>query len=120
MVKHVEQTTVLTFVVVKLRVRNVGDRAGKDVPQIYVSPVAGGWEAPKRLGGWRKVDLAPGASADVELRVDPRLLAVFSESGGWRIAPGSYEVLLGSSASNIDLETSVRLGERRLPATYHP
>ena len=29
----------------KFRVRNVGQRAGKDVPQIYVSPVAGGWEA---------------------------------------------------------------------------
>ena len=43
--------------VVKFRVRNVGQRAGKDVPQIYVSPVAGGWEAPKRLGAWRKVDL---------------------------------------------------------------
>jgi beta-glucosidase len=107
--------------VVKFRVRNVGQRAGKDVPQIYVSPVAGGWEAPKRLGAWRKVDLAPGASADVELRVDPRLLATFSEKGGgWRIAPGAYKVLLGSSASKIDLETSVRLGERRLPATYHP
>ena len=65
--------------------------------------------------------LAPGASTDVELRVDPRLLAVFSEAGGgWRIAPGAYKVLLGSSASKIDLETSVRLGERRLPATYHP
>jgi beta-glucosidase len=107
--------------VVKFRVRNVGQRAGKDVPQIYVSPVAGGWEAPKRLGGWRKVELPPGASADVELRVDPRLLAMFSEAGGgWRIAPGAYKVLLGSSASKIDLETSVRLGERRLPATYHP
>jgi hypothetical protein len=46
---------------------------------------------------------------------------MFSEAGGgWRIAPGAYKVLLGSSASKIDLETSVRLGERRLPATYHP
>lgn len=107
--------------VVKFRVRNTGQRAGKDVAQIYVSPVAGGWEAPKRLGGWRKVDLAPGASTDVELRVDPRLLATFSETGGgWRIAPGAYKVLLGSSASKIDLEASVQLAERRLPATYHP
>jgi len=107
--------------VVKFRVRNVGQRAGKDVAQIYVAPVAGGWEAPKRLGAWRKVDLAPGASTDVELRVDPRLLAVFSETGGgWRIAPGTYKVLLGSSASTIDLETPVRLGERRLPAAYRP
>jgi len=52
---------------------------------------------------------------------DPRLLAVFSEAaGGWRIAPGAYKVLLGSSASKIDLETMIRLGARRLPATYRP
>jgi len=107
--------------VVKFRVRNVGPRAGQDVAQIYVSPVAGGWEAPKRLGAWRKVELAPGGSTDVELRVDPRLLAVFSMTGGgWRIAPGAYKVLLGSSASKIDLEASIRLRERRLPATYLP
>jgi beta-glucosidase len=107
--------------VVKFRVRNVGPRAGQDVAQIYVSPVAGGWEAPKRLGAWRKVELAPGGSTDVELRVDPRLLAVFSGTGGgWRIAPGAYQVLLGSSASKIDLEASIRLRERRLPATYRP
>jgi hypothetical protein len=46
---------------------------------------------------------------------------VFSEKGGgWRIAPGAYKVLLGSSASKIELETSVQLAERRLPATYRP
>jgi beta-glucosidase len=108
-------------VVVSFRVRNAGEQAGKDVPQIYVASVAGGWEAPKRLGGFRKVELAKGASTDVELRVDPRLLAVFSEAaGGWRIARGEYKVLLGSSAANIQHETLVRLDERRLPATYRP
>jgi len=29
---------------------------------VYVSPVAGGWEAPKRLGGWNKLALKAGAS----------------------------------------------------------
>jgi beta-glucosidase len=108
-------------VVASFRVRNVGEQAGKDVPQLYVSPVAGGWEAPRRLGGFRKVELAKGASADVELRIDPRLLAVFSEAGGgWRIARGEYKVLLGSSAAHIQQEVSVKLDERRLPATYRP
>ncbi len=101
--------------VVKFQVRNAGPLQGKDVPQVYVSSAAGGWEAPKRLAGWRKVDLKPGATASVELRVDPRLLGVFRD-GGWRIAGGTYKVQLGHSAADLPLEASVNLPERSLPA----
>jgi beta-glucosidase len=106
--------------VVKFDVRNSGAREGKDVPQVYVSPAAGGWEAPKRLAGWRKVALKPGASATVELRVDPRLLAVFSDSNGWHIASGAYKVMVGSSAADLALDTSIQLTDRKLPAGYKP
>ena len=105
--------------VVKFEVRNTGAREGKDVPQVYVS--GGGWEAPKRLGAWRKVDLKPGASETVELRVDPRLLAVFSATdNSWHIAAGAYKVLVGSSAAALTLEASVQLTGRTLPASYNP
>jgi beta-glucosidase len=107
--------------VVKFHVANTGSNDGKDVPQVYVSPAAGGWEAPKRLAGWRKVDLKKGSGTDVELRVDPRLLAVFSEADlAWRIAPGNYKVMLGSSAADLKLEASVTLRERRLPVGWKP
>jgi beta-glucosidase len=105
--------------VVSFRVRNTGGRSGMDTPQVYVSPAAGGWEAPKRLGGWKKVDLKPGASERVELRVDPRLLAVFNgAAGGWRIAPGVSKVQLGASSADLRLAASIQLPERRLPVTY--
>jgi beta-glucosidase len=106
--------------VVKFDVRNTGKRAGKDVPQIYVSPAAGGWEAPKHLAGWRKVDLAPGSNTSVEIRVDPRLLATFSESKGWQIAAGTYKVMLGSSAVDLPFDTAVSLAARTLPVSFKP
>jgi beta-glucosidase len=106
--------------VVKFDVRNSGAREGKDVPQVYVSPAVGGWEAPKRLAGWRKVDLKPGTSATVELRVDPRLLAVFSDANGWHIAAGTYKVTVGSSAVDVSLDTSLQLTDRKLPVGYKP
>jgi beta-glucosidase len=106
--------------VVKFDVRNTGKRAGKDVPQVYVSPAAAVWEAPKRLAGWRKVALDPGSSTAVELRIDPRLLAVFDESKGWQIAAGTYKVMLGSSAADLPLEVSVPLAARTLPASFKP
>ena len=101
---------------VTFRVRNIGPRAGKDVAQVYVSPVAGGWEAPKRLGAFAKIDLAPGATHEVTVTVDPRLLAVWETArGGFRIAPGSYRVTLASSARDPGQPVTVALPERVLP-----
>lgn len=87
---------------VSFKVRNTGSVAGQDVPQVYVSNPANTWEAPKRLAGWKKVSLAPGATTQVELRVDPRLLAVFDASSNtWRTEKGTYDVLLGSSSADL-------------------
>ncbi|RYE00808.1 MAG: glycosyl hydrolase [Sphingomonadales bacterium] len=104
---------------VSFTVRNTGKRRGMDVPQIYVS--GAGWEAPKRLGGFKKVDLAPGASTRVSLTVDPRLLGMYDEGDrAWKIAPGSYKVMLGSSSRDIAQTVSVRLGARTLGVGWRP
>ena len=84
---------------VSFSVKNSGKRDGKAVGQVYVSPVAGGWEAPKRLGGWDKVDLKAGASGKATVQIDPRLLGVYdSASKTWKIAAGDYLVTLAESA----------------------
>jgi beta-glucosidase len=102
---------------VHFRVRNTGKRAGKDVVQVFVAPLAGGWEAPRRLGAFAKVELAPGAEQELELRVDPRLLAVWDgERHAFRIAAGNYQVTLARSAGEADQTTSIQLPERVLPA----
>ena len=64
----------------------------------------------------RQVSLDPGESTQVTVRIDPRLLGVFSQAaGGWRIAPGVYHIQIGASARDLKLATSVQLDERRLP-----
>ncbi|MFZ5794311.1 MAG: glycoside hydrolase family 3 C-terminal domain-containing protein [Sphingomonas sp.] len=100
-------------------VRNAGARAGASVPQLYVAPVAGGWEAPKRLAAFTKVALAPGARKAVTLTVDPRLLATWDEAHHrWHIAGGTYKVMLADSARDIRQTVTVTLPERTLPATW--
>jgi beta-glucosidase len=83
-------------------VRNAGRREGKDVAQIYVTPAdwrKAGWEAPKRLGAFAKVDLKPGKSQRIELTVDPRLLAVYEAAGNqWHIKAGVYQLMLGEGS----------------------
>jgi beta-glucosidase len=105
----------------RFTVANSGKRKGMAVPQVYVAPASGGWEAPKRLGGWQKVDLAPGQSKTVSVSIDPRLLATFNgDSHRWEIAGGDYKVMLAHSAGAIDQTVTVHIGARTLPAGWHP
>jgi beta-glucosidase len=89
-------------IAVSFKVQNTGGRDGQAVPQLYVSPAGPqkpAWEAPKRLAGWDKVGLAVGATGDVSLIVDPRLLGVYdTASKTWRIGAGEYVFTLAESA----------------------
>jgi beta-glucosidase len=94
-------------------VRNTGSVAGKTVAQVYVA--APGWEAPKRLGAFQKVDLAPGASQSVATMIDPRLLATFdAATATWKIAEGDYQVMLADSAASIAQTVTVHLPAQTL------
>ncbi|TFI58991.1 glycosyl hydrolase [Sphingomonas parva] len=106
---------------ISFRVKNDGSARGMDVPQVYVAPAAGGWEAPKRLAGFKKIDLAPGTETVVTLTVDPRLLATWNEGAKeWRIAEGEYKVMLGRSSRDIRETESVRIPAKTLPVSWRP
>ena len=104
------------------KVTNTGAVKGKDVPQVYVAPVGAKWEAPKRLAGWDKVELAPGESKDVSVTVDPRLLGVYdSKSKTWRIAQGGYKVLLAHDAGDAKAASvTVQLPRQTLNVAGQP
>jgi beta-glucosidase len=90
---------------VSFNVRNEGDRAGKDVPQVYLTSAAG--TPVKRLIGFNKLELSPGADQRVTVVVDPRLLAHFDAGRQrWRVAPGEYHVEVGTSSANTRLTGS--------------
>jgi beta-glucosidase len=89
-------------------VRNTGKVAGTDVPQLYLTSLAGTHEL--RLIGWDKLQLAPGESRRVTLTADRRLLARFDEKAhAWRIPAGRYEVALGTSAADLAAHAEVTL-----------
>jgi beta-glucosidase len=90
-------TITATFVI-----RNDGERAGADVPQLYLTAhgtSAQGMTRTLRLLGFERVTLEPGATRQVQLVADPRLLASFDATAGrWRIEGGPYEVTLAQAA----------------------
>lgn len=89
-------------------VKNVGRVAGKQVAQVYVAPLGMRWEAPKRLVGFQKVEVQPGAAVKATVSIDPRLLAVYDgRSKTWRVAKGDYKLMLASSAADANAVSTV-------------
>jgi beta-glucosidase len=106
---------------VRFTLRNSGQRRGMAVGQVYASPVSGGWEAPKRLVAFAKVDLAPGQAKTVEVDIDPRLLATFDEAGhAWHVAGGQYRLMLGASSADLRSNTTVTVAPVSLPSNWRP
>ena len=100
------KTVTATFVV-----RNDGQYAGVDVPQLYLT--ARGQSKTLRLLGFERVALEPGASREVQLIVDPRLLASFDASHKqWRIDGSSYAVTLTRAAGIPGSSATVELRGR--------
>ena len=92
-------------------VTNTGDRAGKEVVQLYVSAPTGGIAVPRReLRGFEKVTLEPGESARVSFELDARAFAHWDvRTHAWLVAGGDYTVAVGHSAHDIAQSALVRL-----------
>lgn len=97
---------------VAFTVENTGARAGAEVAQIYVGACPGDAAAPpRRLAGFAKVGLAPGARRRVVVDLDPRALAAWSaERRTWVAAECGLRVWVGSSSRDVRLEGTLRPG----------
>lgn len=88
---------------VEVTVKNVGDRPGREVVQLYVAPLSSKVRRPpKELKGLCKVSLQPGSSRRLSLELRPREFAHYDpEIKRWVTEGGEYELLVGRSAADI-------------------
>jgi beta-glucosidase len=101
------QATVDDGVIVK--VRNVGERRGKEVVQLYLSRPDSSIARPRQwLAGFAVVAADPGAEATATIELDPR---VFRHWDGathcWATEPGTYVLSAGGSAVDLPLRTEI-------------
>jgi beta-glucosidase len=97
----------------EVTVTNKGDRAGKDVVQLYLTGRPGG--AVRRLVAFQKVSLAPGESQRVKLSGDLRLVADFDPKGHrWVVPGGSYSLAIGQDAGSAVLNATTKLASATL------
>jgi len=96
---------------VSFNLKNTGRRAGAEVAQVYLGLPTSTGEPPKRLVGWRKVSLQPGAQQQVIVNVDASdsshpLSYWDTTRNGWVIANGDYTVYVGNSSASSDLSVA--------------
>ncbi|MFG3102381.1 glycoside hydrolase family 3 C-terminal domain-containing protein [Streptomyces sp. NPDC048182] len=96
---------------VRVRVRNSGVRAGREVVQVYLARPDSALERPERwLAGYAAVRAEPGEAVTAEVRVPARALRHWSpEEHGWRTEPGPCRVLAGRSAGELPLAAEVEV-----------
>jgi beta-glucosidase len=109
LVNNLDSTTSPNFQV-SLTLTNTGTAAGAEVAQVYLGLPASTNEPPKRLVGWQKVLLQPGASQTVTIEVDQNdsshPMSIWNTgTGSWTVAPGNYTVYLGNSSITAGLTT---------------
>ncbi len=98
---------------VQFDVTNTGKREGAEVAQVYIgsqgSPVP---RPPKELKGFAKVNLRPGETRRVTVRLDHRAFSFYDVTARhWRAVAGSYDILVGRSAAAIELRSQFTLAE---------
>lgn len=98
-------------VLVTVRIRNGGGRAGKEIVQLYVSDTRSSVERPeKELKAFAKVTLEPGESKAVTLELDRRSFSFWDAgSHGWKLERGEFVLRAGGSSADLPLSTVLNL-----------
>jgi beta-glucosidase len=89
-------------------VKNIGKRAGTETVQLYIRDLFSSVTRPiKELKGFTKVFLKPGETQTVSLTITPESLAFYDIDMKYSVEPGEFEIMLGNSSRDADLQKVV-------------
>ena len=103
---EMEENDTLT---VRFTVKNVGNRAGREIAQLYVSDDESTIFRPeKELKAFRKVELQPGEETEVVMELNARAFAFYNvRTHCWCVESGAFHILIGASGADIRLRETV-------------
>ena len=82
-----------------VEVTNTGERAGKEVVQMYIQDVVASSSRPVReLKGFDKVLLQPGETKTVTFEIGPDALSFFNQDMQYVAEPGQFKVYIGGNS----------------------
>lgn len=93
---------------VSVTITNTGTCEGAEVVQLYLAPPEDGIFRPeKELKGFARVELKPGESKIVKMKLDDRSFAIWAD--GWKVPKGKYTVMVGASSRDIRLVEEIEV-----------
>ena len=93
---------------VKVKVTNTGTREGKETVQLYVHDIISSVSTPiQQLKGFKKINLQPGESKVVEIKLPMKELALWNEDMEQVVEPGDFELQIGSASDDIRCKTII-------------
>lgn len=99
---------------VSVEITNTGPWAGDEVVQMYIRDCVSSVTRPvKELKGFRRITLKPGQTETVDLDITPEHLAFYNIDMDYIVEPGEFEIMIGSSSRDCDLQR-VKLTVRKI------
>ena len=94
-------------------VTNTGKRTGSEVVQMYIRDLFSSVTRPiKELKGFQKVLLAAGETKTVAIEITPESLAFYDIKMKYVVEPGDFEIMVGNSSRDADLQSVVLTVEK--------
>ncbi len=91
-------------VMVIFEVRNVGNRVGDEVVQLYISDEVASVSRPvKELKGFKRITLKPEEKKTITFRLSVDQLAFYDRQMRFVVEPGTFKLMIGSSSEDIRL-----------------
>ncbi|MGV9450951.1 beta-glucosidase H [Streptomyces sp. NPDC003635] len=96
---------------VRIRLRNTGERAGREVVQLYLAPAEPDAERPARaLAGFAQVAAEPGETVEAVVEIPRRAFEIWDEkTNSWSCVKGSYEIQVGRSIADRRLTAAINV-----------
>ena len=91
-------------IIVSVPVRNVGDREGKEIVQLYIGDEKCSVMRPvKELKKYEKISLNPGEEKIVEFEIDVNDLKFYDDiKEQWRAEAGKFKAYIGASSTRSE------------------
>jgi beta-glucosidase len=99
-------------IAVSVDVTNTGLRKGDEVVQLYLKDqVSSVTTYEYDLRGFERVTLKPGETRTLSFTIRPEDMALLDKNNKWTVEPGEFEIMIGSSSTDIKLKSQYVIKE---------
>ena len=95
---------------VTFTVKNVGERAGDEVTQLYVNdPVSSIVTPGKLLRKFKRISLEAGESKEISFTLGFDDFKLLGTDWQWKVEPGDFHIMVGASSADIRLKETITI-----------